>query len=165
MTLSRRFCVAANRFLSLLAIRHGHFIPCAMDKLSPEQRSRNMAQVKGKNTKPEKLVRSLLHCMGYRFRLHDKQLPGKPDIVMPKYKAVVFVHGCFWHGHEGCKRASIPATRPEFWEQKISGNKERDSRNIAALENLGYRCLIVWQCELKDMELLKQRLSYFLGGK
>jgi DNA mismatch endonuclease (patch repair protein) len=136
-----------------------------MDSVSPEKRSRNMAQVKGKNTKPEKLVRSLLHGMGYRFRLHSKQLPGKPDVVLPKYKAVIFVHGCFWHGHEGCRRATIPATRPEFWEQKISGNKERDRRNIAAIEKLGYRCFIVWQCELKDVELLKQRLCDFLGGK
>ena len=136
-----------------------------MDKISPEQRSRNMAQVKGKDTKPEKLVRSILHGMGYRFRLYSKLLPGKPDIVLPKYKAVVFVHGCFWHGHDGCKRATIPETRPEFWHDKITGNKERDSRNIAALENLGYRCLVVWQCELKGVELLKQRLSDFLGKK
>jgi DNA mismatch endonuclease (patch repair protein) len=136
-----------------------------MDRLTPEQRSSNMAQIKGKNTKPEKLVRSLLHGMGYRFRLHNKQLPGKPDIVLPRYKAVVFVHGCFWHGHEGCKRATIPATRPEFWEQKISGNKDRDRRNIAALEDLGYHCSIVWQCELKDVEALKRRLSGFLGEK
>lgn len=136
-----------------------------MDKLNSEQRSRNMAQIKGTNTKPEKLVRSLLHSMGYRFRLHNKQIPGKPDIVLPRYKAVVFVHGCFWHGHERCKRATIPATRPEFWEKKISGNKERDKRTVAALEDLGYRCLIVWQCELKDVEALKHRLSDFLGGK
>ena len=136
-----------------------------MDKFSPEKRSRNMAQIKGKNTKPEILVRSLLHCMGYRFRLHGKKLPGKPDIVLAKYKAVIFVHGCFWHGHENCKRATLPETRPEFWEKKISGNRIRDNNNIAALENLGYRCLIVWQCELKDKVLLEQRLSDFLNAK
>ena len=134
-----------------------------MDKITPQQRSRNMAHVKGKDTKPEKLVRSLLHGMGYRFRLHIKTLPGKPDIVLPRYRAAIFVHGCFWHGHEGCRRATIPATRTEFWESKISGNKERDLRNIAALEDLGYRCLTVWQCEMKDSENLKQRLSAFLG--
>ena len=136
-----------------------------MDKLSPEQRSRNMANIKGKDTKPEKIVRSILHSMGYRFRLHNKQLPGKPDIVLPRYRSVVFVHGCFWHGHDGCKRATMPTTRAEFWQNKIAGNRERDSRNIAALENLGYRCLIVWQCDLKDLGLLKQRLSAFLGRK
>ena len=136
-----------------------------MDKISSEQRSRNMAKIKGKDTKPEKLVRSLLHGMGYRFRLHNKQLPGKPDIVLPRYKAVIFVHGCFWHGHQGCKRATIPATRPEFWQNKIAGNRKRDSHNIAALENLGYRCLVLWQCELNDLELLKQRLAAFLGRK
>ena len=121
-----------------------------------------MAQVKGKNTKPEALVRSLLHKMGYRYRLYVKKLPGSPDIVLPRYQAVIFVHGCFWHGHEGCRRAAIPATRKEFWHTKISGNKARDKRNIAALENLGYRCLTVWQCEIKDTELLRQRLAAFL---
>lgn len=136
-----------------------------MDKLSPEQRSRNMARIKGKDTRPEKQVRSLLHGMGYRFRLHCKQLPGTPDIVLPRYKAVVFVHGCFWHGHEGCKRAAVPETRKAFWEKKIFGNKDRDRRSIAALEALGYRCLIVWQCELKNVDLLKQRLSDFLSLK
>ncbi len=124
-----------------------------------------MARIKGKDTKPERFVRSILHRMGYRFRLHGKVLPGKPDIVLPKYKSVIFVHGCFWHGHTACKRATMPETRPEFWEKKISGNKARDSRNIAALEELGYRCLIIWQCELKDEESLKQRLLDFLDMK
>lgn len=133
-----------------------------MDTLSPAQRSRTMAQIKGKNTGPEKIVRSLLHRMGYRFRLHCKQLPGTPDIVLPKYKAVIFVHGCFWHAHEGCKRAAIPTTHREFWEKKIFGNRARDDRNIAALESLGYHCLIIWQCELKNEQSLRQRLSDFL---
>jgi len=133
-----------------------------VDKIRPEKRSRNMAQVKGKNTKPEILVRSLLHKMGYRFRLYVKRLPGKPDIVLPRYKAVIFVHGCFWHGHDGCKRATIPATRTELWMAKIAGNRERDQHNIAILEGLGYRCLTIWQCEMKDTEALKQRLHTFL---
>ena len=133
-----------------------------MDKISPEKRSRNMARVKGKNTKPEMLVRSLLHKMGYRFRLHVKKLSGNPDIVLPRYKAVIFVHGCFWHGHEGCKRATMPATGTEFWHAKITSNKQRDKRNIAALKNSGYRCLTIWQCEVKDIEALKQRLAAFL---
>ena len=134
-----------------------------MDRISPEQRSQNMAQVKSKNTKPEMLVRSLLHRMGYRFRLHIKTLPGHPDVVLPRYKAVIFVHGCFWHGHEGCKRATMPATRTEFWRKKIDGNQSRDRRNLNALEELGYRCLVIWQCEMKDIEVLKMRLSEFLG--
>ena len=122
-----------------------------------------MAQVKSKNTKPEMLVRSLLHRMGYRFRLHIKTLPGHPDVVLPRYKAVIFVHGCFWHGHEGCKRATMPSTRTEFWRKKIDGNQSRDRRNLTALEELGYRCLVIWQCEMKDIEALKMRLSEFLG--
>ena len=133
-----------------------------MDKVSPQQRSINMSKVKSKNTKPEKIVRSLLHSLGYRFRLHRKTLPGTPDIVLPKYKAVIFVHGCFWHGHDGCKRATIPDTNKEFWERKISANKARDQKNIFDLEKLGYRCLVIWQCELKDKNLLIQRLLNFL---
>ena len=133
-----------------------------MDKVSPQQRSINMSKVKSKNTKPEKIVRSLLHSLGYRFRLHRKTLPGTPDIVLPKYKAVIFVNGCFWHGHDGCKRATIPDTNKEFWERKISANKVRDQKNIFDLEKLGYRCLVIWQCELKDKNLLIQRLLNFL---
>ncbi|WP_231941763.1 very short patch repair endonuclease [Candidatus Desulfovibrio trichonymphae] len=133
-----------------------------MDKISRETRSRNMANIKGKNTKPEKLVRSVLHGMGFRFRLHVKKLPGSPDIVLPRYKSLIFVHGCFWHGHEGCKRATIPTTRADFWRTKISSNKERDAQNLADLAKLGYRCLIIWQCEMKDTAILKQRLSTFL---
>lgn len=133
-----------------------------MDTISPGQRSRNMAQVKGRDTKPERLVRSLLHRMGYRFRLHAKKLPGNPDIVLPRHNAAIFVHGCFWHGHEGCKRATIPTTRTDFWRAKIEGTKQRDTRCLAALEALGYRCLVIWQCEMKDHEALQQRLSVFL---
>lgn len=134
-----------------------------MDKITPQQRSRNMAQVKSKDTKPEKIVRSLLHGMGYRFRLHVKTLPGKPDIVLPRYKAVIFVHGCFWHGHKDCRRATIPATRTEFWTAKIDSNKKRDRCVLLALENLGYRVLILWQCELKDIHELANRITDFLS--
>ena len=133
-----------------------------MDKISTEKRRHNMAQVKGRNTKPEEHVRSLLHKMGYRFRLYVKKLAGNPDIVLPRHKVVIFVNGCFWHGHEDCSRATIPATNTEFWLDKITGNKERDKRNIAALEVLGYRCLTIWQCEMKDTKALKQRLFAFL---
>jgi DNA mismatch endonuclease (patch repair protein) len=134
-----------------------------MDTISAEKRSRNMSRIKGRDTQPEKTVRSLLHSMGFRFRLHVKELPGKPDIVLPRHKSVVFVHGCFWHGHEGCKRASIPTTRTEFWKAKINGTRQRDERTLAALEKLGYRCLVVWQCQLRDKAVLRRRLAAFLN--
>jgi DNA mismatch endonuclease (patch repair protein) len=134
-----------------------------MDTLNPEQRSRTMSRIKGRDTKPEKAVRSLLHGMGCRFRLHVKDLPGTPDIVLPRRKSVIFVHGCFWHGHQGCGRASIPATRTDFWTAKIHGNRERDERALAALEKLGYRCLVVWQCEMRDTDALRRRLAAFLN--
>jgi DNA mismatch endonuclease (patch repair protein) len=133
-----------------------------MDTISFEARRRNMARIKSRNTKPEKLVRSLLHAMGYRFRLHGKNLPGTPDIVLPRYRSVIFVHGCFWHGHQGCNRATIPATRTNFWKAKIDSNRKRDERNTAALEKSGYRWLIIWQCETKDTTALAQRLAEFL---
>ncbi len=135
-----------------------------MDTVDAAQRSRNMARIKGKNTGPEKLVRSLLHRMGCRFRLHAK-LPGRPDIVLPRRKIAVFVHGCFWHGHEGCKRATIPATRTEFWVAKIQSAKERDARALTALTDMGWRCLVIWQCEMKDAEALKKRLEDFLHAE
>lgn len=121
-----------------------------------------MARVGGKDTKPELVVRSLLHRMGFRFRLHRRDLPGKPDITLPKYKKVVFVHGCFWHGHKGCSRAKRPTTNTGFWEKKLNKNLERDKKNLAALKSLGWEVLIVWTCEVKDTEALKQTLSKFL---
>jgi DNA mismatch endonuclease (patch repair protein) len=134
-----------------------------MDTISAEKRSRNMSRIKGRDTQPEKTVRSLLHSMGCRFRLHVKELPGKPDIVLPRRKSVIFVHGCFWHGHQGCGRASIPTTRTEFWTAKIHGNRQRDELVLAALEQLGYRCLVVWQCQLRDKAALRRRLAAFLN--
>ena len=139
------------------------FYACPMDRLTPGERSRNMARVRNKNTGPELLVRSLLHRMGYRFRLHAA-LPGKPDVVLPRYKAVIFVHGCFWHGHKNCRRAALPATRTEFWAEKIAGNAQRDASALRKLEELGYRPLVVWQCELKDIEGLRRRLTAFLSA-
>lgn len=133
-----------------------------MDKLTAEQRSRNMAKIKSKNTRPEMMVRSLLHRMGFRFRLHVLGLPGKPDIVLPRFRVVIFVNGCFWHGHEGCNRAKLPATRAEFWSQKIERNKLRDAKVIAALEAAGYRCLTLWECSLKDEEAVEHNLRNFL---
>ncbi len=114
-----------------------------------EKRSRNMAAIKSKNTKPELVVRRSLHAMGYRFRLHKRDLPGKPDIVLPKYKIALFVHGCFWHRHEGCKYSTIPKTRTEFWIEKFRDNVERDKLNQAKLISMGWTPLIVWECETK----------------
>ena len=114
-----------------------------------EQRSRNMSAIKSKNTKPEIAVRKLLHSMGYRFRLHRKDLPGSPDIVLPKYKTVIFVHGCFWHRHENCKYASTPKTRKEFWEKKFRENINRDNLNQANLSLRGWKIIIIWECQLK----------------
>ena len=133
-----------------------------MDKLTKERRSWNMSRVRSENTKPERAVRSLLHRMGYRFRLHAEELPGKPDIKLPKYRTVLFVHGCFWHRHEGCAGSALPGTHREFWEQKLNENVERDLRNIKALEAYGWRVMIVWQCELSDLGGLSARLDSVL---
>lgn len=127
-----------------------------MDVLSPEQRKRNMSAIKGKDTKPEILLRKLLHSLGYRFRIQRKDLPGRPDIVLPRYKTAIFVNGCFWHRHEGCKLASTPSTNSEFWEKKFAANVERDARNYAALKELGWNVLIIWECEIK--EILRSRV-------
>ncbi|MGD9995070.1 MAG: very short patch repair endonuclease [Salinivirgaceae bacterium] len=113
-------------------------------------RSYNMSRIKGKNTKPEILVRKFLHKNGFRFRLNYNKLPGKPDIVLPKYKTVIFINGCFWHGHQNCKYFVIPKTRTEWWLEKINGTIQRDIQKKAALEDLGYRVLIIWECELKQ---------------
>lgn len=129
-----------------------------MDKVSPTERSRTMAQVKGKNTAPERLVRSMLHNMGFRFRLYRRDLPGAPDIVLPKWKTVVFMHGCFWHRHPGCKRASTPASNTEYWEAKFACNQMRDSENQKRLTSMGWKVIIVWECELRRPEEVKQRL-------
>jgi DNA mismatch endonuclease (patch repair protein) len=121
-----------------------------------------MASVKGRDTKPERIVRSLLHALGYRFRLHRKDLPGKPDIVLPKHKKVVYVHGCFWHGHPSCPRAARPTSNVEFWNRKLDGNIARDAAAQRALLKLGWRHLVVWQCETRDLHSLALRLENFL---
>lgn len=119
-----------------------------MDVLTPEQRRRNMSRIRGKNTAPELLLRRGLHAAGLRFRLHVRDLPGHPDLVFPRYHAVVFVHGCFWHGHD-CPMFKMPETRRDFWQPKITGNRARDSRTHAALVGDGWRVLTVWECALK----------------
>ena len=128
-----------------------------MHKVS-ERRSRNMSAIKSKNTKPEIAVRKLLHSMGYRFRLHRKDLPGSPDIVLPKYKTVIFVHGCFWHRHENCKYASTPKTRKEFWNKKFEENIKRDSEIQDKIKNLNWRSVVIWECETKNIENLKEKI-------
>jgi len=120
-----------------------------VDKVSKETRSYIMSRIKGKDTKPEILVRSYLFSRGLRFRKNDKRYPGSPDIVLPKYNTIVFVHGCFWHLHEGCKYASIPKSNVDYWKKKLYRNKERDESNLKELENMGWNVIIVWECELK----------------
>lgn len=121
-----------------------------------------MARIGGKNTQPERIVRSLLHRLGYRFRLHRKDLPGKPDIVLPKYKAVIFVHGCFWHGHT-CSRGKLPASNAEFWQRKIAGNVHRDQNVVTQLNQAGWRVILVWQCQLKHITNLERRFKAVLS--
>jgi DNA mismatch endonuclease (patch repair protein) len=119
------------------------------DVHTKEQRSKNMAAIKSKNTKPEILVRKFLHANGFRFRLHDKKLPGKPDIVLPKYKTVIFVHGCFWHGHKECKYFVVPKTKTEWWLQKIAGNIANDKRKTIILRKIKWKTISIWECQLK----------------
>ena len=119
------------------------------DVHSKETRSYNMSRIKGKNTKPELIVRSFLHQNGYRYRLHSKYLPGTPDIVLKKYRTVVFVHGCFWHGHEGCKYFVVPKTRTQWWLDKINRNKAKDAESYETLIDQNWKIIIIWECELK----------------
>jgi DNA mismatch endonuclease (patch repair protein) len=123
------------------------------DVHSREVRSYNMSRIKSKDTKPEMLVRKFLHANGFRYRLHDKKLPGKPDIVLPKYKTVIFVHGCFWHGHDGCKYYVVPKTRTEWWLNKIDTNKANDIKAFKALKKEGWKIIEVWECDLKPARL------------
>ena len=132
------------------------------DRLTPQQRSALMARVRGKDSAPELVVRRLLHAMGWRYRLHAGDVPGKPDIVVRGRRRAIFVHGCFWHRHEGCRRATMPATRVEFWTAKFAANVERDRRVFEALRLAGWNVLVVWECELKDREALAVRLNTFM---
>jgi DNA mismatch endonuclease (patch repair protein) len=134
-----------------------------MDRLTAERRSWNMSRIKGRDTHPEKRVRSILHRLGFRFSLKRRDLPGKPDVVLPCRRVVVFVHGCFWHRHKGCHNSVLPKTRAEFWLAKLDGNVERDRRSKASLKQLGWRVLTVWECELKDEPRLRGRLMRAIG--
>jgi DNA mismatch endonuclease (patch repair protein) len=130
-----------------------------MDKLTPSQRSALMSRIRGKDTMPERLVRSAAHRLGLRFSLHRKDLRGSPDIVFSKHRTVIFVHGCFWHRHVGCRRSSIPASRKSFWRAKLAGNVRRDVEAAAALRALGWRVVVIWECEAKDPKKLRLRLK------
>lgn len=130
-----------------------------MDKLTPEKRSEVMSAVKGVDTSPEIRVRKVLYAKGYRFQLHRKDLPGKPDIVLPKHKLCIFVHGCFWHQHSGCKRATIPDTRRDFWVDKFKATKKRDREAKKKLEQLGWRVCVIWECKTKKPDSLFLELA------
>ncbi|MCG7972473.1 MAG: DNA mismatch endonuclease Vsr [Candidatus Thiodiazotropha taylori] len=133
------------------------------DILTPKERSRLMASVRSKDTKPEMIVRSLVHRLGYRYRLHRKGLPGKPDLVFPGRKAVIFVHGCFWHQHPGCKAATIPKTNTEFWKEKLQLNVQRDQHAINELEHAGWNVWVIWECETGNTEALTARVNEYLS--
>ena len=132
------------------------------DTRTPEQRRHIMRSVKQKDTGPELLIRRALLRLGYRFRLHAKELPGRPDIVFPGRRKVVFIHGCFWHGHD-CRKGKLPQTRTEYWIPKIEGNKTRDERVLNELRNVGWESLVVWQCEVARMEQALHTITHFLG--
>ena len=135
-----------------------------MDTFPPEKRSDIMRRVRSTDTTPERKVRSLLHNLGYRFRIHRLDLPGKPDIVLPKRRAVVFVHGCFWHRHQGCPRATTPASRQEYWLPKFRRTVDRDWKNQEELQRRGWNVLVVWECETKDMQKLAAQLPQLIDS-
>jgi DNA mismatch endonuclease, patch repair protein len=135
-----------------------------IDRLTPERRSALMRNVKSRDTTPERTVRSLLHRLGYRFRLQKKDLPGTPDIVLPRHRSVVLVNGCYWHGHS-CRNGRLPKSRLDFWGPKIRANRQRDRRNLRDLSTAGWRVLVIWQCEVKQEKALRKRLLAFLREK
>ncbi len=132
------------------------------DRLTPERRSENMRRIRAVDTSPELIVRRLAHSLGFRFRLHARNLPGKPDLVFPRLRKIILVHGCFWHVHEGCIESHVPKTRLEYWGPKLEGNRRRDRANAANLEELGWKILVVWECETANAKALTKRLSRFL---
>ena len=135
------------------------------DVFTPEERSRVMAQVRSADTGPERAVRRLAHALGYRFRLQRKDLPGRPDLVFPGRRTALFVHGCFWHGHDCARGRRVPRSNADYWRAKIDRNRERDRRSLLELEALGWRVVIVWECELRDRDALARRLVGELGPR
>lgn len=137
------------------------------DHISPRRRSENMRRIKDQGTKPEMIVRRMVHAIGYRYRLHDPGLPGKPDLVFPSRRKVIFVHGCFWHQHpdKRCRHARMPKSRLEYWLPKLNGNKTRDRRSAAALRRLGWQSLVIWECKISTLDRLRARLKRFLEAE
>ena|SRR5271165_1490625 len=133
-----------------------------LDRITEERRSENMRRIRSKDTAPELIVRRLVHSIGFRYRLHDHKLPGRPDLVFRRLKRVIQVHGCFWHGHEGCPGGHLPTTRREYWEPKLERNKARDEENKKRLRELGWRSLTIWECETRKTKVLTRRLKAFL---
>lgn len=135
-----------------------------MDHVTTKKRSEIMSKIRGKNTAPELIVRKIVYSLGYRYRLHDKNLPGKPDLVFKGRKKVILIHGCFWHLHD-CKKGRPPKSRSDYWINKLLANQARDVATIEKLNNLGWHVMVIWQCELKDADYLKARIDKFLGEK
>jgi DNA mismatch endonuclease (patch repair protein) len=133
-----------------------------MDPLTQDQRSERMRRVRQRGTTPEMTVRRRLHAMGFRYGLHRRDLPGRPDIVLTRHRAAVFVHGCFWHSHPGCRLATVPKSRTEYWDGKLEENRRRDARALEALEGAGWRVLVVWECETRSPQTLQEELAEFL---
>jgi DNA mismatch endonuclease (patch repair protein) len=134
-----------------------------MDNLTPQQRSAQMSLVRSRDTKPEMLVRKLVHRLGYRYRLHRRDLPGVPDLVFPSRQRVIFVNGCFWHAHN-CRLGRMPKSRMAYWEQKIARNRERDQHNLRRLRGMKWKCLVLWECELKNLDAITSRITRFLDA-
>lgn len=135
------------------------------DLFTQEKRSWIMSRIKGRNSRPEMIVRSMVHRMGYRFRIHRRDLPGNPDIVLPRHGKIIFVNGCFWHGHKGCQRSKRPATNEKFWGRKLDGNVKRDKRFRRELHAMGWRVLVVWECETRIVDKLHRKIERFLNDK
>lgn len=135
-----------------------------MDNVSPARRSEIMGRVRSRDTKPEMVVRRLVYAMGYRYRLHARDLPGRPDLVFRPLRKAIFVHGCFWHRHPNCALARLPKSRADFWLPKLEANRQRDLRNECALKGVGWKVLIVWECEIGDVAELKNRIKEFLDA-
>lgn len=136
-----------------------------MDKISSERRSENMRRIRSKDTTPELILRRLIYKLGYRYRLHRRDLPGRPDIVFPGRRSLIFVHGCFWHQHVGCRDGKVPGSRLDYWAPKLAKNQARDIANKALLEERGWKVLVVWECDLNELSALTERVRQFLEGK